>query len=145
MAKAVQLPKPLSIAGKQGLRYENRVHKQLTWHCKVGHFVKVEHNPWFTFTDTYGPGQCAPDFLLWQEDGTVIIVEVKLTWVEVALHKLTDLYRPVVICATGAKALPLVICRNLVPSSPPGALTLREAFASPYRLLHWPDTGRMLW
>src|ERR1700691_4202818 len=87
--------KPKSQAAKNGLRYEARVGKELQHHVVVGRFEKLEHNPWFVFEDIYGAAACCPDFLLHVEGG-IIIVEVKLTWVEVAIHKLNDLYSPVV-------------------------------------------------
>lgn len=136
--------KGTSPAAKRGLRYENRVAKELEYHVHLGHFTRIEHNPWFSFTDTFGSSTCSPDFLAYFNDN-VIIIEVKLTWKEVAIHKLNDLYSPVVTAALGVSTSPLVICRNATLDSPPMALTLREAIRSPYRLLQWPDNGRILW
>jgi hypothetical protein len=138
-------PKPSGIAAKLGLRYERNINRELTRHVMPGRFAKVEHNPWFTFYDDYGPGNCSPDFLLWTDSGSVIIVEVKLTWVEVAIAKLTELYRPVVCAALGAPTFPLIICRNVTPASPPAAHTLTDALASPFCLLQWPSNGHILW
>lgn len=132
-------------AAKAGLRYENRVAKQLAQHVTDKHFLRVEHNPWFTFSDQFGTANCSPDFLLFTEDNQVIIVEVKLTWVEVAIHKLNDLYHPVITEALGLACWPLIICRNTTPKAPPAALTLSSALRSPYRLLLWPDNGRIPW
>ena len=137
--------KPRSLAAKQGLRYEARVDKELRYHADRGNFVKVEHNPWFNFHDVFGTSNCCPDFLIWAGDNRVIIVEVKLTWVEVAAHKLIDLYGPVINAALNVRSEPLVICRNLTRLAPPAKHTLRDALASPFRLLQWPDNGRMLW
>jgi hypothetical protein len=141
-------PKPSNLAAKQGLRYENRVGKELQLHVNKGNFIRLEHNPWFTFSDVFGTNNCSPDFLLWTEGVFVeglIIVEVKLTWVEEAAHKLTDLYCPVISAALTVPTTPLVICRNLTRLSPPAQATLRDALASPFRLLQWLDNGHILW
>lgn len=133
-----------SLAQKDGLRYEKKVGKELFRHATAGRFVKVEHNPWFAFEDDFGPVRCSPDFLLHSPEG-LVVVEVKLTWIEVAIFKINDLYIPVVELALGKKAFPLVICRNLTPSAPPAKHTLREALNSPQRLLHWPEIGGIVW
>ena len=137
--------KGTSPAAKQGLRYENRVAKQLALHIVAKHFLRLEHNPWFTFSDQFGTANCSPDFLLHAEDGKIIIVEVKLTWVEVAAHKLNDLYCPVISAALNTWCYPLVICKSLTPKAPRAELTLSEALASPFKLLLWPDNGRIPW
>lgn len=134
-----------SPAAKLGLRYENRVEKQLAYHTGQGRFSRIEHNPWFTFHDKFGTSNCSPDFLLHNADGSIIVVEVKLTWVEVAAHKLNDLYNPVISAALETWCYPLIICRNITPKAPPAALTLSKALVSDFRLLLWPDNGRMLW
>ena len=133
-----------SLATKNGLRYENRVHRQLQHHVGLRHFHRVEHNPWFLFSDVYGASSCCPDFLLWLDDH-VIITEVKLTWVGEAAQKLIELYRPVVKEALGVDVSPLIIVKNLTPFSPPASPSLREALMSPHKLLHYFDAGRMLW
>ena len=137
-------PKPSNIAAKVGLRYEARVGRELNIHIKPNRFERLEHNPWFTFYDTYGMSNCCPDFLLWF-DNRVIIVEVKLTWVEVALVKLLELYCPVVSVAFDCPVLPLVICRNVTSKSPKAKLTLSDALTSPEKLLQWPQTGHIQW
>jgi hypothetical protein len=137
--------KGTSPAAKLGLRYENRVAKQLERLRVEGRFKVLEHNPWFTFSDQFGTANCSPDFLLHAEDGKIVVVEVKLTWVEVAVHKLNDLYCPVISAALDALCFPLVIVRSTTPKAPPAALTLSSALKSPYRLLLWPDNGRIPW
>jgi hypothetical protein len=139
------IPKPANIAAKLGLRYERNINRELTRHVMPGRFAKVEHNPWFTFYDDYGPGNCSPDFLLWTDSGSVIIVEVKLTFVDVAIAKLSDLYRPVVCAALNVPTFPLIICRNVTSTSPPPAHTLTDALASPYCLLQWINNGHIPW
>lgn len=137
-------PKPSNPAARRGLQYENRVGKQLQQHIHSELFRRIEHNPWFTFSDTYGTSNCCPDFLLWCDSG-IIIVEVKLTWVEVAIAKLTDLYCPVISHALQEPVTPLIICRNVTANSPTPKFTISSAMVSPYRLLHWPDTGKIQW
>lgn len=134
-----------SLAQKDGHRYETKVAKALALHVNQGHFIRLERNPWFNFHDVYGTSNCAPDLLLWVDEKTVIIVEVKLTWVEVAAHKLADLYYPVIRSALEVEAWPLIICRNLQLTSPPAKHTLCEAMASEYRLMHWPEIGALPW
>lgn len=131
-------------AAKLGLRYERKVGSELQRHVTATRFVRLERNPWFTFYDAYGVSNCSPDFILHMED-RVIVVEVKLTWVEVALAKLDELYCPVVSCALNCPVLPLVICRNLTASAPPAKFTLSEALMSNSKLLAWPQTGHIIW
>lgn len=138
------LPPPKRASAKDGLRYERKIGKQLEAHVAAERFLKLEKGPWFSFEDDYGAGNCCPDFLLHLPD-SIIIVEVKLTWVEVAIHKLNDLYNPVVSVALGKPCFPLIICRNITPASPPAELTLSKALVSPFRILHWPEIGNIRW
>lgn len=138
------VPKPSSVAAKLGLRYERKVGTELRRHILPSRFSDLEHNPWFTFYDVYGVGNCCPDYLLWDGD-RVVIIEVKLTWVEVALAKLQELYCPVVSAALGCPVLPLVICRNISRGAPPAQLTLSAALMAEAKLLMWPDIGHILW
>lgn len=131
-------------AGRLGLQYERKVKKELEYHKKVGNIIDVVHNPYFKFSDTVGAGACCPDFVLYTKEA-IVIVEVKLTWVAEALEKLTHLYIPVLEAATGLKAHGLVVCRNMVPGSPPALFTLAEALAKPGSLLYWPNIGRIIW
>jgi hypothetical protein len=137
-------PKPSNPAAKLGLRYERNVGKELTLHVNRGNFINIEHNPWFTFHDDYGVANCCPDFLLRLDQG-IVVVEVKLTWVEVAMAKLEELYCPVIRTALRMPTRPLVICRNMSRLAPPPQFTLREAMSSPHRLLQWPSTGHIQW
>ena len=143
--RAFYKSKGTSLATRQGYRYENRVGKELQLHVNCGHFKRLEHNPWFTFNDAFGVSNCCPDFLLWSSNDIITIVEVKLTWVEEAAHKLTDLYCPVIAAALERPVSPLIICRNLAKLSPPAQTSLRDALASPFRLLQWPDNGHIIW
>lgn len=137
-------PKPSNPAARRGLQYENRVGRELTKQVGKNGFIKCEHNPWFIFTDKYGTNNCSPDFLLWHERG-IIIVEVKLTWVEVAFAKLSELYVPVIVEALQVPVKPLVICRNLTNNAPIASLSLKAAIENNNPLLHWPDIGHILW
>ena len=137
-------PKGSTPAAKLGLRYERNVGKQLEWHEKRGNFIRLEKNPWFTFHDEAGSAFCSPDFLLHLDHG-IVVVEVKLKWVEQAIAKLQQLYCPVVEVALGKPARPLVICRYSATGAPQSAVTLREAILNPNKPLLWPDNGRMIW
>lgn len=144
--KAYYKPHANNPAALRGLRYERRVLRELQRHVKLNHFMKIEHNPWFTFTDKYGTNQCSPDYLIWLSARDVAIAEAKLTWKDVAARKLVDLYLPVVFAALDdVCVMPLVICRNITPECPAVEHTLRTALDSPTRILHWPDTGHMIW
>ena len=143
-APAYPKPKPTNLAARAGLQYENRVDRELKRHLTLGNFTHVEHNPWFQFSDLYGVAACSPDFILLSER-ELTIVEVKLTWVDVAIRKLNDLYNPVISMALQRPVFPLLICRNLTRESPPAEATLSRALKSNYRLLHWPDTGHIQW
>lgn len=136
--------RPSSPAARLGLRYERRVGRELQAHVDRGNFVKLEHNPWFTFYDSYGAAHCCPDFLLYGSSG-IVVVEVKLTWIAEALDKLMDLYCPVVSVALGMPTRPLVICRSLTPMSPKPKLTLREATSEQNNMLLWPMNGHITW
>lgn len=133
-----------SPAAKLGLRYERRVLRELTQLCNRGYFLDLEHTPWFSFEDKYGPGTCSPDFLMFLDKG-IVIIETKLTWVPNALSKLEELYCPVVSCAFNAPVRPLVICRSVTPQAPQPKLTLREAILADSQLMLYAMNGPMLW
>jgi hypothetical protein len=143
-SRNLSAPTPTRLSARDGLRYERKVDKELWRHKAAGHFLLVEHNPWFTFEDEWGIANCCPDFILHSEE-ELTVVEVKRTWVEVAIHKLNDLYNPVISTALGRPVKPLIICRNSAPGAPPAEFTLSGALASPFRLLQWPENGHMPW
>jgi hypothetical protein len=138
------VPVPSSPAAKLGLTYERKIGRELVMHVNRGNFVKLEHNPWFTFYDSFGIGNCCPDFLLWGTSG-IVVIEVKLTWVAEALDKLHELYCPVVSVALGIATRPLVICRSLTSETPKPQLTLRQATTGNGNLLLWPSNGHITW
>lgn len=137
--------KASNASAKRGLQYEQRVFTALKAFVSEDKFFKIEHNPWFSFTDANGHNYCAPDILLHYKHSTVVIVEVKLTWVKEAEPKLEQLYCPVISLALDRLVAPLVICRNLIPEAPRPSFTFSEALDNPHRLLHWPATGTILW
>lgn len=137
--------KASNASAKRGLQYEQRVFTALKAFVSEDKFFKIEHNPWFSFTDANGHNYCAPDILLHYKHSTVVIVEVKLTWVKEAKPKLDQLYVPVIATALGRKVEALVVCRNLTPEAPKPAFSFREALYSEEKLLHWPATGTILW
>ena len=140
------LAKPARPSAKQGLRYEAKVERELASLSARGLFSQVERTPWFDFADSLGSSCCAPDFVLHQPGGAIIVIEVKLTWVPVALPKLRQLYIPVVSKALHSNVIfPLVIVKNLTPDAPPAEFTLSRALASKSCLLYWPDNGPMQW
>lgn len=143
--RALHVPKASNDAAKQGLRYERRVRTQLLRHVANGHFDKLEHNPWFTFSDVFGDSSCCPDFLLWRPEGGIVIVDAKLTWVPHALSKIVELYMPVIATALRARVSPLVVVRNLTPETPQVRHTIREAMEYPVGVLQWFDNGPMIW
>ncbi|MGH9918756.1 MAG: hypothetical protein ACRD6W_07810 [Nitrososphaerales archaeon] len=140
---ARQLPPPQTLAQKQGLRYERHVVAELR-RLMPGQVSKLEHNPWFGFTDRYGTGECCPDILLWVPEG-VVIVEVKLTYVPDALPKLFDLYCPVVSIALDELVHPLLICRNVTPDSPQPVMSLKKALDGDDNVLQWLGHGHIQW
>lgn len=144
--RELHTPKPSSAAGTAGLRYERRVNRQLLKHVSEKKFAKLEHNPWFTYSDQFGSGACCPDFLLWSPGETfVVVTEVKLTWVNSAALKLHDLYLPVVSAALDVPSMPLTIVRNLTPEAPDAKHTLSEALQAEPHLFQWFDNGTMIW
>lgn len=96
-------------AKAQGLRYESAVGAELP--------ADAEHNPWFTFIDANGRGNCAPDFLLpWGDE--LVVLECKYTWVPEAHTQLQLLYKPVVERALRRSVLTVVVCRHLTAAMP---------------------------
>lgn len=138
------MPPPIRAAAKLGLAFERRVGRELSQHVAAGRIAKVEHNPWFNYTDKGGVGFCCPDFLLLTDFG-LTIVEVKLTWVAEAAEKLRLLYTPVVAHVFGKTPSVLVLCRRLAETSPVADVSLRTALAKPSALLLWPGNGGIPW
>lgn len=137
-------PRPKFRRHKQGIAYERRVGRELLSLSNKGYIGYLEHNPWFSFTDKCGTGQCCPDFIF-QYKGDIVVVEVKHTWVAEAQGKLAELYCPVVGETYNCHTFGLVICRNTIFAAPKAYFTLGEALEKSPHLLHWPMTGRIMW
>lgn len=157
-ATPLSLPKPRSLAARDGLRYERKIAKQLGRYLLDGHFAALEHNPWFSYRrDMAAAAYCVPDFIfLHTSPGGrpfLCVAEVKLTWIPDAAPKLREIYCPVATLVFRRPAFGFVICRNLTPDvMPPGTTvvhTLSEAIAAAPGdsdvILHWPEIGQLPW
>ena len=124
-----------------GIRFERKVGTRLEILAKsLGGML--EKNPWFQYNDENGPHACSPDFIF-LFDGTVIVIEVKVTWIPIAISKLKNLYLPVVNRILHPEKLGgIVLCKNLTPETPAPTLTqnLSSAIKMPFIIptLHWP-------
>ena len=135
---AAQLvPKGRTPAQREGLRYERKVRDALR--LALGD-ANVVHNPWFIFEDAEGSAYCCPDFIITLPYG-IVVIEVKLSYVDEAIIKLRRLYCPVVAKAFGEAVTPLVICRHLTPLAPPAASALGPALSLGVPLMHWLGLG----
>src|SRR6266699_2435083 len=109
------LPKPRSIAAKNGIAYQKKVGRALT-SAAIKINSTLLSDPWFRFYDDNGRGQIVPDFILEMSDLNLII-EVKYTFTQEGVNKLQYLYMPVVKAALSKfRVRPLLICRNLIPA-----------------------------
>lgn len=135
-----------TVPQRRGLAFERRAAATFS---KLPRISKVEHNPWFGFAHSGGGDICSPDLLLWCADGSLIVAEVKLTWVPEALEKLELLYLPVVASAHRGSnlktILPLVVAKFLTAEAPAAAFSISEALALNSKLLHWLGRGAIPW
>ena len=140
-----EMPKSSSVHTANGLRYERRLKQELEFLASHND-VRVIHNPWFEYEDAAGYGICVPDFLV-QDRNTenIVIIESKLTYVPNAIHKLLDLYLPIVQEAMSAPAVPLVVCKTMTPQTPRAGFTISEALMLETPLLHWLGHGHLRW
>lgn len=85
----------MSAAQRAGLAYQKRVGKFLQ-PLAVGAWV-VSSGPWFVYCCGSGPRRyCQPDFLLLDATNrTMVVVEVKIRWTDIAWWQLRKLYLPV--------------------------------------------------
>src|SRR5215469_10687813 len=105
-------PRGITPSQKAGLAYQRKVGKAL------GEIFEYCHDGlWFEFQDKNGFGLCQPDFLI-ETEGTVWIVEVKLSWCREAATQLEDLYIPVVEKALKVPARGMIICKTLRRGTP---------------------------
>jgi hypothetical protein len=120
-----------------GLAYERKVAKALP---------KARHNPWFRFCDNSGVHFCSPDLLL-LTPRVAVVIEVKLTDTSEAWAKLLGLYKPVLELVIGREVLPMVVVKNLRPTSlnvvTSGFAALQEWEKRP--VLHWLGVGQFPW
>ncbi len=147
---AIVKPRGSNVHAEIGLRYERRVKRALMklTNDETTPLIELEHNPWFSYAkkDSGLSSVCAPDFLLYHKDNFIIVIEVKLTYVNEAITKLQGLYCPIVETALNLPAKPLVITRHLIPSAPkPNAFTLSEAINNPPYLLQWLGHGGIIY
>lgn len=127
-------PRP-SPAKRAGLAYERRVA------ATVGF---GRHGDWFEFLDSSGPGYCQPD--IWGPDGKggIVVLECKLTWTLSARLQIQGLYGPVLEHIFKCPARGVIICKNLLPTTPRGLVygDLREAMGRATSqnptICHWP-------
>ena len=77
-----------STAQKLGLRYEQKVYKEILKENCTAVF-----QPWFEYSDDSGKSWCSPD-IYFTLGGTIYIVECKLKYKKRAITKLKKLYRP---------------------------------------------------
>jgi hypothetical protein len=144
---ATSCPKPTfapqakpSPAKRKGIAFEARVAATLG----IG-----RHGDWFNYADDKGLGYCQPD-LWWKEPAVgnaiarIVVVEVKLTWTLAASRAILGLYAPVLSHIHQLPVHGIIICKNLTPLTPRGAIfgDLREALAhtgprTP-TICHWP-------
>jgi hypothetical protein len=132
------MPKPQTLAQKQGIRYEKNVIKALKAHGLI-----IEHNPWFEYeTLDRVCSWCIPDALIHINE-EIIVAEIKLTYTPEALEKLLNVYCPVIEKALKCKAAPLVIIKNalLINSGLTTCLDLYDALKSPLPIYQWIGRG----
>lgn len=125
------LPSRLTGSRAAGIRFQKSMERELRkW--AGGRGASLESGPWFEFEDSRGLGRCQPDFLLGLPSGEKFILECKLTSTLQAWPQLCGLYVPVVEEALGGTFKPLVVVKNLHPSTAHYATygELPEALAS---------------
>lgn len=149
-----QMPRARNPNSVAGLTYERKVISALCDSLVVsGLTFDLCHNPWFEFQGTYGSGLCVPDGMVSVQQGEyrdkIFVIEVKLTYTEEAIDKLLNLYCPVVAKAFDLPAVPVVICKNLVPGAPKalptffGAVEAFECNQVPFPLIQWLGTSKL--
>lgn len=136
----------LSPAQAHGVRYESRTQKALTTLGKT-FGIKVEHNPWFKFSDSNGTGACSPDSLLWLDPETILVIEIKYTWVPTAAPKYNGLYSPVIRKALNPDQIfGLILCKNLTSPAPKPVGQISACLASRLPSVYqWLGQGPLEW
>lgn len=115
-----RIPKPpgrgSSAAARAGLAYQRRVTKALE---PLGPSLMA--NPWISFLDAHGPGMAQPDLLL-VGAGLVAptLIEIKLTYTELAVAQLDLLYVPLVAHLFGvsqSQIRRIILCKHLTAAA----------------------------
>lgn len=126
-------------AKAKGLAYEADL--------RLGLGTAAIHGQWFEFEDLNGRGWCQVDWIVPWSEGTLVVLECKLTWTPEAFRQLGGLYVPIVEKVWGCEVLGLQVCRNLVPglsSVVVGDLErgVEVAKAGREACWHWLGSGR---
>ncbi len=146
-----KFPRPKGPASRLGLAFQKKFTKALESGVSLDGDVGVKVEPWFEYTELPTVGNprtaiCSPDLLVLDvENGFITVIEIKLTYTPLALIKLRNIYCPVVSLALGLPTLPLVVCKNLTPTSPKPHLSFYDAIRSKEPLFHWIGRGTILW
>lgn len=85
--------KDLNSAQKAGKTFERKVIKEIQKRLK-GNGIKFFPAEWLEFYDSAGFGMAQPDIFLTLPNGSLVIVEVKLTQKDLAWEQLEGLYAP---------------------------------------------------
>ena len=84
--RPAHLPKSRPKGAKAaGLRYEKAL---------AAAIPRAEHGQWFEFQDMNGPGHCQMDLII-EGQKRIVVIECKLTEVQIGRNQLTDLYFPI--------------------------------------------------
>jgi hypothetical protein len=132
--------------GYIGLKYERAAIAMLK--SIIPQSMSLEANPWFYYKglDASGSvsGACSTDALIFDNEfDFIIVVEIKNTYIPVAIDKLNSLYCPVVAKVFGKPTKPLVLVRNLIPGSPVPKLSISSALLADIPLVQWIGTGKI--
>ncbi len=138
-----ELPRGDSIHSRAGISFEKKFFEKLKQVIGEKDELTIRHNQWFRYKDYSGEKTCVPDILLFQNK-SIIVMEVKQTFVPNAIIKLRDLYCPVVSKAWGIPCRPLVVCRHLTPGGPVAHSRITFAVQSEYPLYQWTGIGPIL-
>lgn len=111
--------KKSTAAQKRGLAYERKLGDKLG--AEVDKLAlppdSLLAHPWIEFEDANGPGRAQPDFLIWKNETTLIVIEAKLTQCETAWIQLWGKYVPLLAYIYKGIAdltlIPIMACRNL--------------------------------
>lgn len=142
-----QLPQSRFPLAKAGLAYERKFVLELKKSIPKG--MSVYPSQWFEYRDSADSTKtktCCVDFLIEDEDeGYIIVGEIKQTWTELAQEKLTNLYCPVVFNSAYIPVKPLVVCKTLTNQSPLPRSTITFSLLSDNPLYQWIGMGPVQW